>query len=452
MRILRKRSPSRKQLGRFARRLGVDPLESRAMLAADLPAVEPLIEVFVAEPSLEASEVGWEDGAGTEKTYLDGEFVTLEKSIAFLDPVRDAEYLDAEWVEVEGGDSGEIPIRYVLRTFAAGGIETDTFPIDAESAFTEDVSVDYVGGESSEFEKSELVELELPELFAFPTSYMLRGGEANGDESGDVEAEPWLAFTSWVADMPLEGTTFELTSVDPSLFDAPTLFEVTELSGEVVEESEVVEVRTLEGDELDVIFYMSAGGVGDDLAAPTGVVTVTWHNSAEPVDVNGDGYISPLDALLMVTWINENGVGAMGGEGEAPASFFPDINDDGVVTPLDCLVVFNHLNGSVIVANASDEQLDQADPFAIMAILDDGSLTEDGSDYTDVTDGAGGSLFAIEEADQAFARLALRDDWLFDASEETDVAGKQAAEDGGDLPWEDWIELLDAGMIDPAVV
>ncbi|MFO0821256.1 MAG: dockerin type I domain-containing protein [Pirellulales bacterium] len=469
MRILRKTTPRRKQLGRFARRLGVDPLESRAMLAADLLAVEPLIEVFAAEQPPEASEVVWEDGAGAEKAYLDGEFVTFEKSIAILDPVLDAEYLEAEWLKIddpsEGGDGGEVPIRYVLRTFATGGMVTETFPVDSESTFADDVLVDYVGGESGEFEKTELVELELPELFAVPTSYMLRGSEAGGDETGEVDAEPWLAFTLWVAELPVgedglpiegfEATTFDLTSGDLALFDEPTLFEVTDLSGELVEESVIDEVRTLDEEDPNIILYMSAGGPGDDLAAQTGVITVSWHNAAEPVDVNGDGYVSPLDALLMVSWINENGTGAIGGEGEASGgSFFPDINDDGVVTPLDCLVVFNHLNGAETVGNASDESQGLGDPFAIIAILDDGSLTEDGSDETDAIDGGESSLFATEEADQAFARLALNDDWLFDSEidETADVASKRAAEDGGDLPWEEWVELLDAGMIDPAVV
>lgn len=469
MRILRKKTPRRKQLGRFARRLGVDPLESRAMLAADLLAVEPLIEVFAAEQPSEVSEVVWEDGAGTEKGYVDGEFVTLEKSIAILDPVRDAEYLEADWLQIdepaESGDGGEVPIRYVLRTFSTGGMVTETFPVDAESTFADDVFVDYVGGESGEFEKTELVELDLPELFAVPTSYMLRGGEAGLEESGDVEAEPWLAFTLWVAELPVgedglpiegfEATTFDLTSGDPALFDEPTLFEVTELSGEVVEESVIDEVRTLDGEDPNIILYMSAGGPGDDLAAQTGVITVSWHNAEAPIDVNGDGYLSPLDALLMVSWINENGTGAIGGEGEASdGSFFPDINGDGVVSPLDCLVVFNHLNGTVAVVSVSEESQGLADPFAIMAILDDGSLTEDGAGETDATDGGESSLFATEEADQAFARLALSDDWLFDSviDESADVAGKRAAEAGGDLPWEEWVELLDAGMIDPAVV
>ncbi len=59
----------------------------------------------------------------------------------------------------------------------------------------------------------------------------------------------------------------------------------------------------------------------------------------EPRDTNGDGRVSPLDALLVITWLN----------GESPAGIVSDdldVNQDGHVSPLDVLLVIDYLNGS----------------------------------------------------------------------------------------------------------
>ena len=39
---------------------------------------------------------------------------------------------------------------------------------------------------------------------------------------------------------------------------------------------------------------------------------VSWHNSANPLDVNGDGIVTPLDALIVINHLNAQGAGALG--------------------------------------------------------------------------------------------------------------------------------------------
>jgi hypothetical protein len=64
-----------------------------------------------------------------------------------------------------------------------------------------------------------------------------------------------------------------------------------------------------------------------------------WHNPDQPLDTNKDGSISPIDALVIINYLNtapENRVAKVG--------HFLDVNRDEYVSPRDALVVINHLN------------------------------------------------------------------------------------------------------------
>jgi hypothetical protein len=88
-----------------------------------------------------------------------------------------------------------------------------------------------------------------------------------------------------------------------------------------------------------------------------------WQNPLNPTDVNGDGRVSALDVLMIINHLNEHGSGPItfpfggggqggntggggnpgGGAGEPPP-FFPDVNGDGRITALDALLIINELN------------------------------------------------------------------------------------------------------------
>lgn len=75
------------------------------------------------------------------------------------------------------------------------------------------------------------------------------------------------------------------------------------------------------------------------------------HNQAMPEDVNGDQYVSPMDALAIINQLNATGYSASLGEGEAGApSMFLDVNGDSQVSPIDALSVINTLNAGAIKA------------------------------------------------------------------------------------------------------
>lgn len=71
--------------------------------------------------------------------------------------------------------------------------------------------------------------------------------------------------------------------------------------------------------------------------------SASLHNSIFPQDVDADNQLSPLDALVVINYLNgESSAPRSSGEGES--SFFPDVDNDGSVSPLDALGVINTLN------------------------------------------------------------------------------------------------------------
>ncbi|MCC6511381.1 MAG: DVUA0089 family protein, partial [Pirellulaceae bacterium] len=79
------------------------------------------------------------------------------------------------------------------------------------------------------------------------------------------------------------------------------------------------------------------------------------HNGDLPEDVSGDGSISPIDALLIINYLNTTGPGPVPSGNTAP---FLDVSADGSVTALDALLVINTLNNMV---NPEGESVAESD-------------------------------------------------------------------------------------------
>jgi hypothetical protein len=100
------------------------------------------------------------------------------------------------------------------------------------------------------------------------------------------------------------------------------------------------------------------------------------HNPNEPPDVNGDGFVVPLDALLVINELNERqfsdpttGRLLTNPVGETR---FPDINNDGLITPLDALLIINRLNSlpaPAVAAAAADTVMAEAEDAADLAAV-----------------------------------------------------------------------------------
>ena len=62
-----------------------------------------------------------------------------------------------------------------------------------------------------------------------------------------------------------------------------------------------------------------------------------FQNPIEPMDVNDDGEITPVDALMVINRLRKEGR-------EDGDRMFTDVNGDGILTPIDALVVINGIN------------------------------------------------------------------------------------------------------------
>jgi hypothetical protein len=81
----------------------------------------------------------------------------------------------------------------------------------------------------------------------------------------------------------------------------------------------------------------------------------TYTNALMPLDVNADGMVSPLDALLIINRLNASGARFMSGPNSAAP--YCDTNADLMITPVDALLVINHLNEGIGDAEGEESQL-----------------------------------------------------------------------------------------------
>lgn len=88
-----------------------------------------------------------------------------------------------------------------------------------------------------------------------------------------------------------------------------------------------------------------------------------WHNSVNPVDVNDDGTVTPIDALLVINILNSGGAGVLPPVRPVdpePAPYL-DVSRDGSVSPIDALLVINRLNAMVGGGEGESPPLDSLD-------------------------------------------------------------------------------------------
>jgi hypothetical protein len=100
----------------------------------------------------------------------------------------------------------------------------------------------------------------------------------------------------------------------------------------------------------------------------------TLQNQSLPQDVNNDGDVSPIDALLVINQISRiapesEAVAAQGVTGVTASQYFTDVNGDNLTTALDALQVINYLK-RMSDSKGSSEQV---------ALLAESPATDSGS-------------------------------------------------------------------------
>lgn len=90
-----------------------------------------------------------------------------------------------------------------------------------------------------------------------------------------------------------------------------------------------------------------------------------FTNPSNPLDVNNDGFVTPMDALALINILNVSGTvdlsgwipnGEGEGQGEAKGPYY-DVNGDFLISPQDVLAVVNSLNSQAIPSGAEGESL-----------------------------------------------------------------------------------------------
>ena len=117
------------------------------------------------------------------------------------------------------------------------------------------------------------------------------------------------------------------------------------------------------------------------------VQALGWHNAANPLDVNNDGNISPLDALLVINEMNDRQFSTDDGrlfEVATPPPFF-DVDPDGFISPLDALLVINDLpsndNPEPPLSFSASKAVDVATSFNV--IMDKSNERDEAKDSLD---------------------------------------------------------------------
>ena len=118
---------------------------------------------------------------------------------------------------------------------------------------------------------------------------------------------------------------------------------------------------------------LNSGAEQLDSTVPTNM------NLSNPLDVNVDDTVSPLDALIVINILNDHGKLTL------QTNYKVDTNGDGQLSPLDALIVINGLNHSsrttVITIDTSGES-----PLVTVQSTPDSSTTDD-TTLTDTTSG-----------------------------------------------------------------
>lgn len=72
-------------------------------------------------------------------------------------------------------------------------------------------------------------------------------------------------------------------------------------------------------------------------------MNVDWRNPTDALDVNDDGFVVPLDVLLVINYINAREPQNLANQHDSGKPFI-DVNGDQFSSPIDALILINHLN------------------------------------------------------------------------------------------------------------
>ncbi|WP_182866978.1 dockerin type I domain-containing protein [Rhodopirellula sp. JC639] len=169
-----------------------------------------------------------------------------------------------------------------------------------------------------------------------------------------------------VGDVSLDGVpaadSYNLTVDDPRF----------EIDGSLLKLMDDQFVRRSAAEQIELTITAQDTSAVFDAVTATFVIEVLenetpFHNDDNPYDVDGNGEVTPRDALAIINYLNIYGPGPVG---PGDPGFGYDVNGDGQVTALDALLVINILNtlqnggtvGDTLHNSAPDQGASDSDP------------------------------------------------------------------------------------------
>ena len=117
-------------------------------------------------------------------------------------------------------------------------------------------------------------------------------------------------------------------------------------------------------DENETTIFGSSSAVDDqDIAFGSRFVEIAesgnLHNHESPLDVNGDGIVSPLDALMVINYLDDRTQDSTGDSTtDAAINRYVDTNNDGNASAIDALLVINEIARRSQVTQFDGEKID----------------------------------------------------------------------------------------------
>lgn len=156
-----------------------------------------------------------------------------------------------------------------------------------------------------------------------------------------------------------------------------------------------------------------------------------------PLDVNNDGHVSSIDALLVINFINRRAMYAI----TSSANSRLDVSRDRQVAPLDALLVINYLNRRGLSGNLEGE----GESFGLAALRGDGPVSDllsEPSLLTSLHDDTTMPIVQISPPVTATSAAPSPADWTWQVGEEATGPAPWSAADVAHETWEDLLDTL----------
>jgi VCBS repeat-containing protein len=181
-----------------------------------------------------------------------------------------------------------------------------------------------------------------------PPSFSKGPDQHATDESGPQVVAAWATnITAGPPDESSQSLHFIVTAENVSLFSVPPAIAP---DGTLT----FTPAANVSGTTTVVVTLFDDGGI--DHSQPE-LFTITidkphpFHNEMNPLDVSGDSFVAPVDALTVINFINAFGSKVLiardagGAQASDESDPYYDVNGDNQVSPIDALMIINYLNG-----------------------------------------------------------------------------------------------------------